>query len=182
LTFPSPYRTNSFPAIAVGPNHVAYVVYSAQASSSSPAQAEFIHSGASGGGTKNGFSAPVVVDKDTTNDNFFPSIAVDTNGVIDMSWFDAQAANPEFYSVYASYANAALQYATPLQVTGTIDAGTGFIFNAFIGDYAGIVGVANGKGEAHPVWTDGGLTDFPFGPAQGFPPPGVLQTTTLSVP
>lgn len=85
LTFPSPYRTNSFPAIAVGPNHIVYAVYSAQASSSSPAQTEFIHSGASGTGTINGFSAPVVVDSDTANDNFFPSIAVDANGVIDMS-------------------------------------------------------------------------------------------------
>jgi len=27
----------------------------------------------------------VVVDSDTANDNFFPSIAVDANGVIDMS-------------------------------------------------------------------------------------------------
>jgi hypothetical protein len=185
LTFPSPYRTNSFPAIAVGPNHIVYAVYSAQASSSSPAQTEFIHSGASGTGTINGFSAPVVVDSDTANDNFSPSIAVDANGVIDVSWFDAEAANPKLYSVYASYANSGLSglhFATPLQLTGTIDAGTGFIYAAFIGDYAGIVGVANGKGEAHPVWTNGGLADFPLGPAQGFPQPGQLQTTTLTVP
>jgi hypothetical protein len=181
LTFPSPYRTNSFPAIAVGPNHVAYVTYSAQSSTSSPAQVEFIHSGVSGTGTKNGFSAPVVVDNDA-NDDFFPSISVDANGLIYMSWFDGQAANPEFYSVAASYANAALQFATPLDVAGPIDAGTGFIYTAFIGDYAGIVGVANGKGEAHPVWTNGGLADFPLGPAQGFPPSGQLQTTTLTVP
>jgi len=51
-------------------------------------------------------------------------------------------------------------------LTGTIDAGTGFIYAAFIGDYAGIVGVANGKGEAHPVWTNGGLADFPLGPSR----------------
>jgi hypothetical protein len=65
-------------------------------------------------------------------------------------------------------------------VTGTIDAGTGFIYTAFISDYAG---VANGTvSEAHPVWTNGGLADFPLGPAQGFLQPGQLQTTTLTVP
>jgi len=136
LTFPSIYRTNSFPAIAVGPTGTAYIVYSSQSSSSAPAQVEFIHSGASGAGSRNGFSAPVVVDADRVNDNFFPSIAADANGVVHMSWFDAQAANPEFYSVYANYAttNPALSFATPLQLTGTINSGTGFLFAPFIGD------------------------------------------------
>jgi hypothetical protein len=131
LTLTSPYRVNSFPALTIGTNGIAYVVYSGQSSTATPAQVKFIHSGASGPGTHNGFSAPVVIDSDSTNQNFFPSIAVDANGTIHMSWFDAQAANPEFYSVYASYATAAYSFATPLQLTGTIDSGQGFIYTPF---------------------------------------------------
>ncbi len=126
----------------------------------------------------------MVVDADRVNDNFFPSIAADGNGVVHMSWFDAQAANPEFYSVYANYATTkpALSFATPLQLTGTIDSGTGFIFAPFIGDYAGIAATVNGGvSEAHPVWTDGGIVDFPLGPPLG-PPSGQLQTTKLMFP
>ncbi len=170
LNIGSLYRTNSFASIAAG--STVNVVYSAQI--------EFIHS------TTNGFSAPVVINDVSAGDRFFPSVAVDSNGVIHTSWFDTRnsPSNPEFYDVYATYTKDGSTFAANAKVTPTIiDSGTGSIFGQFIGDYAGIAAAVNGSiSEAHPVWTNGGFGDFPFPPGLGFAAPGQLQTSKLTVP
>ncbi len=184
LNIGSLYRTDSFASIAVGPSKVVDVVYSDQPSGT--AQVEYIHSGASGGGTHNGFSAPVMINDSSTGHHFFPSVAVDSNGVIHTSWFDTRnsPSNPEFYDVYATYSKNGSAFAANARVTPSIiDSGGGSIFGDFIGDYAGIAAAVNGgKSEAHPVWTSGGFGDFPFPPGLGFAAPGQLQTSTLTVP
>src|SRR6266851_4517858 len=81
LNIGSLYRTDSFASIAVG--STVNVVYSDQPGAT--AQVEYIHSGASGGGTHNGFSAPVVINDVSTGQHFFPSVAVDSKGVIHTS-------------------------------------------------------------------------------------------------
>jgi hypothetical protein len=178
LNIGSAYRTDSFASIAVGSK--VNVVYSAQPGTT--AQVEFIHS------TASGFTAPVVINDVSTGHHFFPSVAVDSKGVIHTSWFDTRnsPSSPEFYDVYATYTKDGSTFATNARVTPTtIDSGTGFLALPFIGDYAGIAAAFNTfsqKSEAHPVWTSGGLVDFPFGPDQGFPPMGQLQTSTLQVP
>jgi hypothetical protein len=171
LNIGSLYRTNSFASIAVGSN--VNVVYSDQPGTT--AQVEFIHS------TTSGFTAPVVINDVSTGDHFFPSVAVDGNSVVHTSWFDTRnsPSNPEFYDVYATYTKDGSTFATNARVTPTIiDSGTGFLTGPFIGDYAGIAAAFNtvsGKSEAHPVWTSGGLGDFPLTPM------GQLQTSTLTV-
>jgi hypothetical protein len=121
-----------------------------------------------------------VINDVSTGHHFFPSVAVDSNGVIHTSWFDTRnsPSNPEFYDVYATYSKNGSAFAANARVTPTtIDSGTGFLTLPFIGDYAGIAAAVNGvKSEAHPVWTSGGLADFPLGPL------GQLQTATLQVP
>jgi hypothetical protein len=176
LNIGSLYRTNSFASIAAG--STVNVVYSAQPGTT--AQIEFMHS------TTNGFSAPVVINDVSAGDHFFPSVAVDSNGVIHTSWFDTRnsPSNPEFYDVYATYTKDGSTFAANAKVTPTIiDSGTGSIFGQFIGDYAGIAAAVNGSiSEAHPVWTNGGFGDFPFPPGLGFAAPGQLQTSKLTVP
>jgi hypothetical protein len=176
LNIGSPYRTNSFASIAVG--STVNVVYSDQPDTT--AQVEFIHS------ATNGFSAPVVINDVSTGHHFFPSVAVDGNDVIHTSWFDTRNSpdNPEFYDVYATYTKDRSTFATNAKVTPTIiDSGTGFLSGPFIGDYAGIAAAVTNLGvsEAHPVWTSGGLADFPLGPPF-FRPLGQLQTAMLQVP
>ncbi len=184
LNIGSLYRTDSFASIAVG--STVNVVYSDQPGAT--AQVEYIHSGASGAGTHNGFSAPVVINDVSTGHHFFPSVAVDTKGgVIHTSWFDTRNSpsnNPEFYDVYATYTKNGSAFATNARVTPSIiDSGSGSIFGQFIGDYAGIAAAFNGSvSEAHPVWTSGGFGDFPFPPGLGFAAPGQLETAKLTVP
>jgi hypothetical protein len=183
LNIGSLYRTDSFASIAVG--STVNVVYSDQPGAT--AQVAYIHSGASGAGTHNGFSTPVVINDVSTGHHFFPSVAVDTKGgVIHTSWFDTRnsPSNPEFYDVYATYTKNGSAFATNARVTPSIiDSGSGSIFGQFIGDYAGIAAAFNGSvSEAHPVWTSGGFGDFPFPPGLGFAAPGQLETAKLTVP
>jgi hypothetical protein len=183
LNIGSLYRTDSFASIAVG--STVNVVYSDQPGAT--AQVEYIHSGASGAGTHNGFSTPVVINDVSTGHHFFPSVAVDTKGgVIHTSWFDTRnsPSNPEFYDVYATYTKNGSAFATNARVTPSIiDSGSGSIFGQFIGDYAGIAAAFNGSvSEAHPVCTSGGFGDFPFPPGLGFAAPGQLETAKLTVP
>ena len=162
-----------------------YVVYSDQPNSTLGAQVEFIHSGASGTGTNNGFSAPVSINDQSAGQQFFPSVVVDGNGVIHPSWFDTRnnPTNPEFYDIYATYSNnKAMSFAHNLRVTSSsIDSGSNppLLGGEFIGDYAGIAAAVNSVleksvSEAHPVWTNGGFNGPVFS--------GDLQTSTLTVP
>jgi hypothetical protein len=161
LTFSSAYRKNSFPSIAVSPaNGHVYVVYADQPSADAGAEVEFIAS-RDGGAT---FAAPVSVNSPALGHQFMPAVAVDTSGVVHISWFDTRndLTKTSSYDIYASNSfNDGTIFCTNNRVTQiSIDAGN----STFIGDYAGIA--ANG-GYAHPVWTSGGFNN------------GLLQTATL---
>lgn len=161
LSFSSTYRKNSFPSLAVSPtNGHVYVVYADQPSPASGAEVEFIAS-RDGGAT---FSSPVAINNPSVGHQFMPASAVDSAGVIHVSWFDTRndSNRTSTYDVYATNSyNDGGDFCANNRVTATsVDAGN----STFIGDYAGIA--ANG-GYAHPVWTSGGFNN------------GLLQTATL---
>ena len=80
------FRTNSFPRIDVNPvNGEVYIVYNANPGGPDGADVFFTRS-ADGGAT---WSAPVRVNQDPgTNDQFFPDVAVNGQGVIEVIWYD----------------------------------------------------------------------------------------------
>ena len=80
------FRTNSFPRIDVNPtNGHVYIVYNANPEGPDGADVFFTRS-ADGGAT---WSAPVRVNSDPgDNDQFFPDIAVNAAGVIEVVWYD----------------------------------------------------------------------------------------------
>ena len=184
------YRVNSFPALAVGPATVGnpsgnvYIVYGGQADSNSTAQANFVSCTSNCTGST-AFSAPSVINDDFAGNHFFPSIAVDRNGVVHTSWFDTRnsPSNPDYLDIYAAFitydsgANA-FTLSPNARVTPTsMDASLfdGFGDGGFIGDYAGIAATAATPATAHPVWTNasgilGLLTN------------GSLQTATVTLP
>ncbi len=162
LRFPSTYRKNSFPALAVSPTTGTVVdVYADQPSPRLGAEVEFIKS-SDGGAT---FTAPLVINDVSAGQQFFPAVTIDAAGVIHASWFDTRL-SPNHSSIYDIFATRSADdgatFAPNARVTfaGSIDAAK----SDFIGDYAGIAAAA---GFAHPVWTDGGFNG------------GRLQTATL---
>jgi hypothetical protein len=161
ISFNSTYRKNSFPALAVSPtNGHVYDVYSDQPSPTTGAEVEFVAS-RDGGAT---FSSPVALNNPSKGQQFFPSVTVDSAGVIHAAWFDTRnsAKSTAIYDIYATNSsNDGVKFASNARVTPTsINAG-----NAnFIGDYGGIAALG---GFAHPVWTSGGFNS------------GLLQTATL---
>ncbi len=164
LAFNSTYRKFSFSSLAVSPaNGHVYVVYSDEPNASVGAEVEFVAS-ANDGAT---FSAPVVVNNPSKGQQFMPAVAVDSAGVIHVSWFDTRN-NPKITSLYDIYASSSssdgAKFTSNARVTSTsANAGS----STFIGDYAGI---AAGGGFAHPVWTSGGINNGSS---------GQLQTATL---
>jgi hypothetical protein len=164
LSFSSSYRKNSFPALAVSPaNGNVYEVYADQPNATVGAEVEFIIS--TNGGAS--FSSPVVINDDSSGQQFMPAVTVDSSGVIHASWFDTRRspADASLYDIFATFSkNDGGTFAPNAQVTSTLlDAGS----VSFIGDYAGI---AAADGFAHPVWTSGGFND------------GLLQTARLTLP
>lgn len=162
LRFPSTYRKNSFPALAVSPTTSTVVdVYADEPSPRLGAEVEFIKS--TDGGTT--FTAPLVINDVSAGQQFFPAVTIDATGFIHASWFDTRL-SPNHSSIYDIFATRSTDdgaiFAPNARVTfaGSIDAGQA----AFVGDYAGIAAAA---GFAHPVWTDGGFNG------------GRLQTATL---
>ena len=176
------YRVNSFPNIAVSSGGVVYIVYGAQASSTSTAQVNFV--ACTGGCTSSGaFGAPSILNDVPAGDHFFPAVAVDPGGVIHTSWFDTRLnpSNPDYLDVYAASVmyDAGTHSFTVSQnsrvTTTTNDASIGDIFGdtSFIGDYIGIAATAAPSPAAHPVWTNAsGLI--------GELVSGSLQTATLT--
>ena len=174
------YRVNSFPNVAVGPSGNVYIVYGAQANSTSTAQVNFV--ACTSACTSSGaFGAPSILNNVADGDHFFPAIAVDQGGVIHTSWFDTRLnpSNPDYLDVYATsltYNNGTFTISQNARVTTTTnDASIGDIFGdtSFIGDYIGIAATAATPGTAHPVWTNAsGLI--------GQLVSGSLQTATLT--
>jgi hypothetical protein len=164
LSFSSSYRKNSFPALAVSPaNGNVYEVYADQPNATVGAEVEFIIS--TNGGAS--FSSPVVINDNSSGQQFMPAVTVDSSGVIHASWFDTRRspANASLYDIFATFSkNDGGTFAPNAQVTSTlVDADS----VSFIGDYAGI---AAADGFAHPAWTSGGINN------------GLLQTATLILP
>ena len=157
------YRLNSFPNLAVGPTGNVYLVYGAQANSTSTAQVNFVAC-TSNCSSSGGFGAPGVVNDDANGDHFFPAIAVDQAGVIHTSWFDTRnnPSNPDYLDVYAaslSYDSVAKAFTVSQNARVTPasnDASIVDLFGdtSFIGDYIGIAAPGATTGIAHPVWTN----------------------------
>lgn len=173
LTFSALYRVNSFPSLAIGPQSQVYLEYADQPLSN--AQIEFDSCTSAPCTTSGQFSAqPQAVTSTDPGQEFFPSISVDSNGVIDTSWFDTRNSpnNTADFDVYAAF-NSGAGFSSIARVTPTtINTGVA----SFIGDYAGIaVGLLD---VAHPVWNDltesCGLVTCKLS--------GTMQSTTLTLP
>jgi hypothetical protein len=117
------------------------------------------------------FTAAVKVNDKTAGQRVFPAIAVDSAGVLGVSWFDTRNSptNANKYDVFATRSlNNGGTFAPNARVTAsTISLGDST--SAFIGDYSGIAGGM----EAHPVWTSGGFGNGSTAPL------GVLKTAKL---
>lgn len=166
--FPTTYRTNSFPSLAVGPEGNVYLVYgdNTKKGTGGNARVQFVES--TDGGTT--FTGPVTINNTSLGQTLMPSVAVDpATGWVWASWFNTQQGNSNLYDIYAAIStNLAASFSAGVRLTSA-----DFIYNAgggsFIGDYAGI---AAAGGYAHPVWTAGSI--------DGTPANGALQTATLS--
>jgi hypothetical protein len=81
------FRVNSFPRIDVNPkNGHVYIVYGSHSVPSADSGDAYFTSSTDGGQT---WSIPLRVNDDsTTNDQFFPAIAVNGQGVIEVIWYD----------------------------------------------------------------------------------------------
>ena len=172
LSFSAPYRDNSFPALAVSPvsgNAFIYDVYTDQPGTSS--RTAFVRSTQPAALTS--FTNPVSINDVTTGQRLMPAVAVDNNGVVNISWFDTRGSSGtvDLLDIFATY---------------TKDEGGTFAPNAqansshihassrgdFIGDYSGIAASSDSTNSlAHPVWTSEGLALN-----------GQMQTSTLTVP
>jgi hypothetical protein len=163
LAFNSSYRKNSFTSLAVGPSGDVAAVYSDQPSGRLGAEVRFIRS--TDGGTT--FSAPLTINDNSSGQQFFPALTLDSSGIIHATWFDTRQhpRNNALYDVYATFStDGGAIFAPNARVTpASINAGTA----SFIGDYTGIAAAAN---FAHPVWNDGGFNG------------GRLQTAILQLP
>ncbi|HKA52502.1 MAG TPA: hypothetical protein VKJ47_02465, partial [Candidatus Binatia bacterium] len=156
LRFNSTYRKNSFASLAVSPvkpvgpaNVAVYVVYADQPSNQAGAEVEFIRS--TDGGSS--FSPPVVLNDNSTGQQFMPAVTTDEKGAIHVSWFDTRnSSSSASYDVYATYSGTGgVSFHPNVRVTPSrVSAGSA----SFIGDYAGVAAAA---GNAHPVWTSGGF-------------------------
>jgi hypothetical protein len=170
LTFASPYRRLSFPALAVSPIKGANGAQVSVAWASQPddvlgAEVYFIASDDGGAS----FSAPVVLNDDPTGHQFMPGLTADASGAIHASWFETRnfPGDPSHWDIYASYSlDGGLTWAPNARVNAT--PGACDPTSDFIGDYSGIAAEGN---SAHPVWTSGGV----FTPAFY----GTLETATL---
>jgi hypothetical protein len=80
------FRVNSFPRIDVNPvNGDVYIVYNANPPGPDGSDVFFTRS--TDGGAR--WSAPIRVNNDATNnDQFFPDVAVNSSGVIEVAWYD----------------------------------------------------------------------------------------------
>jgi hypothetical protein len=103
-----------------------------------------------------------------------PAVAVDTKGVVHISWFDTRKSgtSTDHLDIFATYTkNNGGSFVPNARVTSTQIAAGGA---GFIGDYSGIAsGPDSTNSLAHPVWTNGGV---------GGTTNGQMQTATLTVP
>lgn len=167
--FPSKYRVNSFPALAVSKvDGSLHLVYADQPDFTTGGTVNYVKS-VDGGVT---WTNPLVINDSDTGQQFMPAIAVDDGNVVHVVWFDTRNAIAALgiplartYDIYASYSKATGVFSPNAKITSVIqDSGAA---NGFIGDYCGI---SARNATAKPVWNSGGFNG------------GKLQTTTLTVP
>ena len=152
---PTLFRDNSFPTMAVdrsgGPYHGN--IYIAWANNpSGPDDADILFVRSTDGGTS--WSGLIQLnDDDTQNDQFFPWISVDSEGVISAIWYDRRLDPGDvFIDVYAAQSiDGGITFSANERVTTvSFDPNIGF-GGAFIGDYNGL---ASAPGRIFPLWTD----------------------------
>jgi hypothetical protein len=176
LTFNSNYRTNSFPALAIGPTGQVDVEYAAQPGSN--AEVFFTSCPSSCSAASPSFSSPIPINPGAGQE-FFPAISVDPSDVVHTSWFDTRnsPSNTADFDVYATFNSGTGFDPTLARVTpSTINTGSA----TFIGDYSGIAAAIDGSSSfAHPVWNNFSETCHGIVVCQVS---GTMQTTTLTLP
>jgi hypothetical protein len=138
LTFPSAYRKEAFPAMAIERvSKTVHIVYPATANNGT---SKILYQRALNGSTT--FSAPINLVNVSFGNQFFPAIATDfkTPGLVQVSWFDTRnctVTNNRQIDVYTSRStnsgltfNSSNQRVTPVKT----DVGTA----TFVGDYCGV--------------------------------------------
>ncbi len=156
--FPSYFRKNSMPSMAVDPvtGYVAFV-YADQPGLSSAVEYVVCPPAFSGACTP-----PRVVNDSTEGQRVFPAVAIDYLGIVHVSWFDGRNAPANPYSsqldLYATFAPSVKKpFRANVRVTpSSTDFSTIGLWPSsyFIGDYTGI---AAAWGYAHPAFTNGHL-------------------------
>jgi hypothetical protein len=164
LNFPSSYRTDSFPSLAIGPNPNSpgnYVVYVSYADQERRRGAEVKLVLSTNDGTS--WSSPVTVNSVATGQQFFPAISVAPDGTAFVSWFDTQnTPSNNYYNVYASKVTLASNGTPTIGSETKLDPVSSYFAgpNSFIGDYAGITAGVDATGAfADAVWTSGGFNN-----------------------
>jgi hypothetical protein len=145
------FRVNSFPtAAADDTNGNAYVAWADYGNG----YAVILSSRSLDGGVT--WSKPIRVNDDTTtNDHFFPWMAV-SHGLLSIVFYDRRL-DPKNHLVDAFYAESAdsgASFSPNVRVTDASFNPDAIIFSngeSFIGDY---IGIASNGTLAHPVWTD----------------------------
>lgn len=148
LTFPSNYRKESFPTLAV--QGVSGTVHVAFPASSQAGTSKILYQRAVNGTLP--FSNPVNIINTTAGNQFFPAISVDPANAsrVQLVWFDSRnntlAGNRQLDIYAALSTNSGASFATNVRVTPTsIDVGN----TSFVGDY---MGVASQSGISLPAW------------------------------
>jgi hypothetical protein len=149
------FRTNSFPAVGVdrsgGPYHGhIYVVWATDKGTSSGPDV-FLSKSTDGGAT---FSTPIVASDVDTNSQFDPWIAVDSNGNVNVGFYDRRKdpndTRINYYVSRSSDGGATFQPNVKVSDKGFNP--NNYPQGGFIGDYTGIC--ASDR-TIHPIWTDG---------------------------
>lgn len=156
------FRVNSFPRIDVDPaNGNVYIVYGARPNTPGDSGDVFFIRSTDGGGS---WSAPLRINTDPgTNDQFFPAVAVDGNGLLRIVWYDKRN-DPEnlrigVYTV-ASHDGGVSFSENHRVINETFDPAVGYdpILNpVYMGDYIDIKAGLKASGRTDTLnfaWTD----------------------------
>jgi len=97
----------------------------------------------------NTWSAPIRLNDDSTNDQFFPAVAVDPLGSFNAAWYDRRLDPGNWYiDVFQTESNdGGSSFTANTRITDTSFDPAG----AFIGDH---IDIDASSTQAHPIWTD----------------------------
>jgi hypothetical protein len=145
------FRVNSFPRIDVNPvNGDVYIVYAANPAGPDGADIFFTRS-TDGGAT---WSSPLRVNNDATNnDQFFPDIAVNAQGIIEVAWYDRRLdpQNLRIDVVKARSINGGLSFLSNQRVTSVSSfPAVGFdpiVNTTYMGDYIDLKAITTPSGR-----------------------------------